>query len=83
MLITPVIVAALSWLCWRYYGLLDLGKQLSPPALSCHLLSYLATGEILIPVEDLVLYRPGILLGEQERLLRVRPSFIMPLYHES
>ena len=57
--------AYVAWLGHRYYGLLDLGKQLSPltPPESCQLLSHLVSGEPIIPVEDLVLYRPGILLG--------------------
>lgn len=73
------IVVYLAWLAQRYYGLLDLGKQLGsstpmtseavPGVGTCQFLDRLQPesddkeGQPIIPVEDLVLYRPGILIG--------------------
>jgi hypothetical protein len=73
LLKAAVAVVVLAYLGARYHRLLDLGKRLPPSTQRCVLLDRVSgeggTGsgggqERLIPVEDLVLYRSGILLGE-------------------
>lgn len=89
-----------AWLVRRYYNLLDLDKQLPPttPLSSdvspgtCQYLEHLEgpekdAGQSIIPVEDLVLYRPGILLGGAGATIecmhhspeRARPGYLVAI----